>query len=175
MIAGAGFALLMLPGASADYWTGFLPGIAVLGFGMTVTIAPLTTTVMNAVDAQSVGIASGVNNAFSRVSGLMAIAIMGWIMGWVFEAQLQQRLQASGLPQQVVAAVWAHKDRLAAVQAPPGASPHAAATVAAAVKESFVAGFRVLMAICAGLAAASALVAFASIRGEARAQTKTGT
>jgi len=77
ILAGAGILLLVNIGKGADYWTDILPGILLFALGMAVTVAPLTTTVLGSVQASQSGIASAVNNAVSRVSGLMVIALLG--------------------------------------------------------------------------------------------------
>jgi EmrB/QacA subfamily drug resistance transporter len=165
LIAAAGFALLVWPGVGASYWTAFLPGITVLGLGMAIAVAPLTTTVMNAVGAEAAGTASGINNAVSRVAGLLAIAVFGWTMALVFEPRLQAQLAAAGVPGDVASAVWAERDKLAAITAPQGAPPATAEAVRHAVHAAFVAGYRAIMAVSAALAVASALIAAVMLRG----------
>ncbi|BEP55006.1 hypothetical protein GmRootV118_22500 [Variovorax sp. V118] len=163
-IAAVGFALFALPGVGASYWSGFLPAVVVLGFGMTVTVAPLTTTVMNAVGPDLAGVASGVNNAVSRAAAVLAIAVFGAIMAWAFDAALAERLHAMGASDEVRAFLAAERDRLAAAGAPPGADAAAVAAVKRAVAESFVAGFRWVMLLSAGLAVLSAVSAWLMIR-----------
>jgi EmrB/QacA subfamily drug resistance transporter len=158
-IAAAGFVLLALPGTNASYWTGFFPGVSVLGLGMAIAIAPLTTTVMNAVAAAASGTASGINNAVSRVAGLLAIAVFGWLMAFVFEPQLQRDLAQAGLPPDLAAAIWKQRDKLAATEIPRDASPEMLLAARSAVHDGFVAGYRWIMGVSAALALASALVA----------------
>lgn len=166
LIAALGFAALALPGVDASYWRGFFPAIVVLGFGMTVTVAPLTTTVMNAVGLDAAGTASGVNNAVSRVAGLLAIAIFGSLMAWAFDARLPEALQAAKVPPDLAAAVQAQRAKLAAVELPAHVGEAAAAVVRRAVGEAFVAGFRWIMVASSLLALAGAAVAALFIRTE---------
>jgi EmrB/QacA subfamily drug resistance transporter len=161
LIAAAGFALLAMPGTSAGYASGFLPGIVVLGLGISIAVAPLTTTVMNAVEPANAGVASGINNAVSRVAGLLAIAVFGWLMASVFAPRLHEALASAGLSADAAAAVWAQRDMLAAIGAPAGASVEVAHAVRGAVQEAFVAGYRWIMAVSAMLALASAVTAIA--------------
>ena len=173
-IAAAGFAAFALPGVGASYWSGFFPAICILGLGMTVTITPLTTTVMNAVGEALAGTASGINNAVSRTAGLLAIAALGAVLAGVFDVQLHSRLAAAKLPADVAAQVEAQRHKLAAIAPPEGAAPAAAQQVKQAVGGAFVDGFRAVMLVSAGLALASAVSAWFMIAGRAP-QRKGGT
>ncbi len=95
VIAAAGFALFALPGAEAgSYWTSFFPAVMVMSIGMTVSVAPLTTTVMGAVAEHHAGVASGINNAAARTAALLAVAVFGVLMLNAFNRSLAERLRA---------------------------------------------------------------------------------
>ena len=158
-VAAVGFALLARPGIGGSYWTTFFPAVCVLGLGMTITITPLTTTVMNAHGQALAGTASGVNNAVSRAAGLLAIAALGGVLAQVFDARLQAGLAASHLPRDVADALWQQRHKLAAIAPPTGAAPAVAQEARAVVGNAFVAGFRVAMLVSAALALASSLSA----------------
>ena len=174
LIAAAGFALLAWPGTASSYWTGFLPGIAVLGLGMAIAVAPLTTTVMNSVGADAAGTASGVNNALSRVAGVLAIAVFGALMAAVFEPRLQSAAAAANLPPELAASLWQQRDRLAAIELPHDTPVAIAAAASAVVHEAFVAGYRWIMATSAVMALASAFVAAAWLDVAASKPTAAG-
>jgi EmrB/QacA subfamily drug resistance transporter len=164
-IAAVGFAVFARPGIGGGYWTTFFPAVCVLGIGMAVTVAPLTTTVMNAVGPALAGTASGVNNAVSRTAGLLAIAAFGVVLSSAFDARLDEALARLPLPPEAAAAISAQRHRLAGLELPPGLDAAAAAQARAAVGEAFVAGFRHVMLLAAGLSAASALAAWMLIGG----------
>jgi EmrB/QacA subfamily drug resistance transporter len=158
-VAAAGFALLALPGIGGRYWTGFFPAILVLGLGMSVAVAPLTTTVMGAVEPRHAGLASGINNAVSRVAGLLAIAVMGLIVLGVFNPALDRRLSGLGLPPAAQRALDRERPHLAAARPPAGLDGRRRAGVERAIDEAFLAGFRVAMLTAAGLALLSSVAA----------------
>jgi EmrB/QacA subfamily drug resistance transporter len=81
LLTALGFAILAFSGHTPSYWVGFLPGLTVVGIGMTVTIAPLTTTVFDSAPDEKSGTASGINNAAARLGGLVAIAALGLAFG----------------------------------------------------------------------------------------------
>jgi EmrB/QacA subfamily drug resistance transporter len=159
LIAAVGFALFMLPSAGGSYWTNFFPAIVVLGLGMAISVAPLTTTVMNSVGQNRVGIASGVNNAVARSAGLVAIAVLGIVMLQVFNHALDRRLVESNLPSSVSQSLQVERTKLAAIPIPDDQDPATRQLIRRAVDESFVSGFRVVMVVGTALALASASTA----------------
>jgi EmrB/QacA subfamily drug resistance transporter len=163
IIAGLGFALFGVPSVGGSYWTTFFPGLVVLGFGMAVTVAPLTTVVMNSVNQERVGAASGINNAVARVAGVLAIAVLGIVMVKAFGCRLDQSVSRLALPPRAAEEIRAEEIKLAGLQVPGGLNTGAQAAVKKSVGDAFVFGFRVIMLICAALSLASAVVAWVMI------------
>jgi EmrB/QacA subfamily drug resistance transporter len=159
LIAALGFALFTLPGVNGGYWRTFFPAIVVLGAGMATSVAPLTTTVMNSVVQNRVGIASGINNAVARGAGLLAIAVLGIVMLHAFNRALDQRSTGWNLPDSIWQSLQAQRSKLAGVSLPEELDQTTRQMIANAIAESFVHAFRCIMAIGAGLAVTSAVVA----------------
>lgn len=169
MIAAAGFALFALPGSggtgAGSYWTSFFPAVVVLGLGMTITVAPLTTTVMNSVGADLAGVASGVNNAVARTATLLAIPVFGMLLASAFGVGLNMRLAALQVSEEAASFLRAHADQLAGIELPASLDAATALVLKGAVGAAYVDGFRWVMGVSSLLALVSALAAWGMVRG----------
>jgi EmrB/QacA subfamily drug resistance transporter len=164
LIAAGGLALFLRPEVGGNYWTTFFPAVVVLGLGMAVAVAPLTTTVMNSVSESRAGIASGVNNAVSRTAGLLAIAVFGLVMFHAFSSCIDRRFDQLNVSAEVRRALDAERIKLAAATIPRQLDPAVAASIKQSIDECFVFGFRRVMLLATMLAVVSSLTAWLIIR-----------
>jgi EmrB/QacA subfamily drug resistance transporter len=159
LIAAIGFALFAVPDLGVNYWKGFFPAFVVLGIGMAVSVAPLTTVVMSSVDQDRSGAASGTNNAVARIAAVLAIALVGIVMVKLFSFSLNRILAGGSFPPGVVQYVRLNASRLAGLNLPPNLDSATAALIRNSIFRAFIFGFRIVMLACAGLTLASAVVA----------------
>jgi EmrB/QacA subfamily drug resistance transporter len=152
VVAACGFFLLGALPVEAGYAASLLPSLSVLGLGMAITVAPLTTTVLNAVDREDAGTASGINNAVARVAGLLAIAAFGVVAAAVFNRSLDRRLEAAGVSAATRQLLDPERGRLGAMKPPAGAAAKEARSIEQAVKASLDSSFRAVGWICGALA-----------------------
>lgn len=160
LVVAFGFVLFAVPSISADYWKTVFPAMTILGFGMAITVAPLTTDVMNSVEQDRVGTASGINNAVARVAGVLGIAVFGIVIVLAFRARLDRMLDHLPLPSAALKEIYAQEDRLAGLQPPAGLDAPTRAAVTDSIRKAFVFGFGIVMMICAGLSLVSTVVAW---------------
>ncbi len=176
LIAGVGLALLALPDVRTPYWLGFFPALIVLGFGMTLTVAPLTTAVMAAVSDRRSGVASGINNAVARVAGLLAVAVLGIVFVFSYQAALASRLERLQLPPEqrhallTLQPLASSQDERGDISEHPfaaaGAEPRSTREVNAAIAADAIrAALRAVALVGAACALGAAVLAAATIRG----------
>lgn len=164
IVAAAGFALFLRPGTEGSYWATFFPAVIVLGIGMAIIVAPLTTAVMEAVSTAEAGVASGINNAISRIAGLLAIALFGVVLAAGFNASLSRSL--SQIP--LSAAARQHIDQQRSKLA--GAENDNPA-VKRAIDLAFVAGYREVIWISACMALMGSVIAYRLIGSKRPAES----
>ena len=160
LIVAAGFALFLIPAVGGSYWRTFFVPVVVLGLGMAVTVAPLTTTVMNSAGQERAGAASGINNAVARVAGVLSIAVLGVVMFSAFSYRLNHELGGLNIPNGAKQQIVANEIKLAGMPLPGGLDDNMTAGLKRAIGGAFLFGFRIFMLGCAGLALAGAATAW---------------
>jgi len=167
LITAVGFVLFAMPSVARDYWIAFFPAVMIVGFGMAVTVAPLTTVVMSSVEQDRAGTASGINNAVARLAGVLAIAVLGIIMVAAFRFRLKQGLAEIELPAAMSQQLLADASKLAGLPLPQG-DARTKDAIKEIIDHAFIFGFRIVMFLCAGLSLASALIARLMVSGSRR-------
>jgi EmrB/QacA subfamily drug resistance transporter len=159
LIGAVGIALLIRLDADADYLGDVLPPLLIFAVGLSMTVAPLTATVLAGVEEERAGIASGVNNAIARVAGLIAVAAVGAVVSSSFAAKLDDELGERAADPTVARAVEKAKQQpLARVEEPVGASAETGEFVVEASEDASVHAFHIGMLIATLLVAAGGLL-----------------
>jgi MFS family permease len=154
-IAALGFALLAWPIGGGSYWA-FLVPIAVLGFGMVIAVAPLTSTVISAVPDHEAGVAAGINNAVASVANLLAVAVLGALALGLYDRELDSRVAGKSLPAEVTRAIGDARGQFVitpALEKVQGTDRQLAESI---IRGSLGESIRSVMLACAALALAGA-------------------
>ena len=166
LVSAAGFVLFAVPGLGAPYWTTFFPAAVLLGVGLAILVPAVTTVALNSVGVRHSGLASAINNSFSQIAGLLAVAVLGVIMFASFGASLDDRLDGLTLPSDARQQLEDEKLALGAARAPESLDAASQAAVERAIDEAFVSGYRVVMLVATASALASALGTALLIEGK---------
>jgi EmrB/QacA subfamily drug resistance transporter len=167
IVAGIGLLLMMRINSDGDYVTQVLPGVIVFGLGLSMTVAPLTATVLAGAPPHHSGIASGVNNAVARVAGLLAVAVIGAVAASQFSNTIDSRLPVSRLAPSTQHAVAEAKKRTLVTETD-GAAPADRPRVHAALEAGAVKAFHVGIGIGGALAIAGGLISLVGIEDRKR-------
>jgi hypothetical protein len=155
--AGVGFCLFAALSNMGGYWRSLLPGVLLLGVGVTLAVAPLTTAVMSSVEESKTGIASAVNNALSRLAGLVSVSVLVFVLVHGFSARLASELSKSNLPVNAQQEMTTQEARLHDTPIPNGLTIAQHDEAAGMLDRAFFAGYRSVMMWCAASAWIGAL------------------
>ena len=168
LVAAIGVLLMVRVDSGADYVSELLPSLLLFGLGLAMTVAPLTSTVLGAVDEQHAGVASGANNAVARVAGLLAVAALGAVVSPQFAQRLDDLVPARSLDPSTRAVVARAKSRPLGGISLNGVPPRERPVVQRAVRDASERAFHVGIGIGALLVALGGLVSVIGIRDPRR-------
>ena len=159
LVTAGGFVLFALPGVGGSYWITYFPAVLMLGFGMTVSVAPLTTLVMSSATPNRTGAASGINNAVSQTAALLAIAVSAPVFFVSFRIALPNQMRAASVSPPVVQQLQEQETLLGAIRTddPKGM---------VAIDRAFVDAFRLIALLAATASASAGVTAFVTIRNQ---------
>jgi predicted MFS family arabinose efflux permease len=159
LVTAGGLVLFALPGVGGSYWITYFPAVLILGFGMTVTVAPLTTLVMSSATQNRTGAASGINNAVSQTAALLAIAVSAPIFFSSFRIALPNQMKTAGVSPPVVQQLQGQETLLGAILTD---DPNGRV----AIDHAFVDAFRLIALLAATASASAGVTALVTIRNQ---------
>jgi EmrB/QacA subfamily drug resistance transporter len=168
LVAALGLALIGRLDREVDYLGDLLPGLLLFAIGLSMTVAPLTATVLADADEHNAGVASGVNNAIARVAGLVAVAAVGAIVAAQFGSRLESELGTLATRPQLAAALEEARRQPLSEVVPREAPPDVRRRFAEATDTASVSAFRLGMGICAALVGVGGVLGLAGVRNPRR-------
>ncbi len=170
LITAGGFFLMARAGIGRSYWVTFFPAVTLLGLGFAISTPSLTNTVMGAVEARHAGLASGVNNAVSRIAALLSVAVLNIVFLMVFTSSLEGNLALLNLPPGLQQQIMAQSTKLGAILIPAGTTTQIHTALTQSIAQAFVTSFQVIMFIAIGLALVSSLIAWLTVPSPEKAE-----
>jgi hypothetical protein len=178
LVLGTGLLLALRYEPNSSYLGVILPSMVVMGSGMALTMAPMTSAVMGSVPVQRAGVASAATNTSRELGGVFGIALLGAVVTSAFNRAFQARLLVSGFPPRAVHAITSGAAQRGAAagrvtvagvlhQAPPGTPRSAAVTIVSTVHHSFTHAIHVGLLIAAGFAVLASIVSVTFVRSHA--------
>jgi EmrB/QacA subfamily drug resistance transporter len=164
IITAIGYFLFSVPDDDINYWTQFFPAILIQGIGMTMTVAPLTATVMNSVSKNNLGIASSVNNMVSRTAGLLAIAVFGIVFIYTGESSYANIISNETLSSEMIERFIDKKNLLAKPAVNANIDTVTAAAIIDIYHKLFISAYRMIMYIACILAFLSGVISWMTIK-----------
>jgi EmrB/QacA subfamily drug resistance transporter len=175
VVTAAGYFSLALLNGEGRFFTTILPGVSLVGLGLALSVAPLTTAVMNSAGVGYSGTASGINNAVARMAGLLIIAVLGIVIFHVFNGRLDAGMDVASVPRHVRNLMDGERVKMAGAEIPEALGPEMTAGLRRIVRDSFIGGFNMVLCIAAGLSLLAAGTGFLTIgRKEAGAHPGKG-
>ena len=165
------FSRIGITDGSVDYWTTFFVAFVLLGTGMGITVAPLTTAVMGAVNTDSAGIASGINNTVARAAGVLAVALMGAMVLFAFKTDIIESLESLTIQEELKKEIVLESSKFSAAQAPEALTKENKVIVNRLLKVAFVSSFNKAVYLASFLMLLGGIVAFFSIENKPRPNT----
>lgn len=166
LLVTGGMAALAIPGVTrgpAEFWTTFFPGMLAVGVGMGLVVSPLSSSVMGALPPEDAGTASGVNNAVSRLAGVLGVALLGALALNLFASSLLNDAAALDLSPTALDALRSEARQFGAALPPRFLSPPVQAAVERAIDLAFVRAYRTVLLLSAAAAGLSALLAWRTL------------
>ncbi len=169
LITSAGFFIFSTYGITSgpqDYWNTFFLSFLLIGIGMGITVAPLTTAVMGAVSDDNAGIASGINNTVARAAGVLAVALMGALVLFSFNRTLEKEISSMDISNEMKSEIMIESTNFTAAQVPEKLPGETRAIVQMHLNESFIVAFNKVVYIASLLTFLGGLMAFLFIRSK---------
>jgi len=167
LITSAGFFIFSTYGITSGveaYWQTFFLSLVLIGIGMGITVAPLTTAVMGAVSTHNAGVASGINNTLSRVAGVLALALLGAMVLFSFNESMEIKINDMDISSTLKAEIMLESSKFAAAKIPSELTDAKRIIVDGYLKESFIIAFNKVAYIASFLTFMGSIMAVIFIR-----------